>query len=478
VAPPAKPGGGEIAGRGTLPLMPTLEPAPVMLPGQNFATIDTAVGDPVLRPAPRLGSRLWWWAGFTIATFFTAGFVLAVEYLFVAGIGIWGVDIPVAWGFAIANYVWWIGIASGGTIISALFYLTQSEWRSAVNRIAESMTLFAAAAAGVMPILHLGRPSFFYWLFPIPNTMGLWPQFKSPLLWDFFAILAYVFSSILFWFLGLLPDLAMVRDRAVSRRSRIFYGILAMGWTGSHRQWRLHKTAYGLLAALMAPLVVSVHSIVGLDFSGGLLPGWHSTQFSPFFVFGAVLSGFAMVLLLVVPLRRLYRLEAFITERHIDLLVVFMLLCSLLLAYSYLIDALLPFYGADQYERAVAIHRFTGEWAWSFWGAVVLNVLLPQLLWLPPLRLKAWLVCLIAFGVVVGMWLERIMLVASSLYEDFLPSAWGHFAGTFWDWLTLLGSAGFAAAGFFLFLRYLPVLAAFELKEILPPPARHDERGA
>jgi molybdopterin-containing oxidoreductase family membrane subunit len=452
--------------------MAAVEHAPIMLPGQDLATIDAAVGDAVLQPRARLGARWWWWGGFTVAVGFAAGFVLAVEYLFIAGVGIWGIDIPVAWGFAIANYVWWIGIASGGTIISALFYLTQSEWRSAVNRIAESMTLFAAAAAGIMPILHLGRPSFFYWLFPIPNTMGLWPQFKSPLLWDFFAILAYVTASVLFWFLGLLPDLAMVRDRATTRRSRLCYGILAMGWTGSHRQWRLHKSAYGLLAALMAPLVVSVHSIVGLDFSGGLLPGWHSTQFSPFFVFGAVLSGFAMVLLLVVPLRRLYRLEAFITGRHVDLLIVFMLLCSLLLAYSYLIDALLPFYGDDKYEQATQIHRFTGAWAWSYWGAWLLNVIVPQILWWRPLRRSAWLVCVVAFGVVVGMWLERIMLVTSALYEDFLPSSWGHYAGTFWDWLTLLGSAGMAAAGFFLFLRYQPVVAAFELKEILPSAER------
>ena len=441
--------------------------APVMEPGQNLRTIGEAVVEQV---EPRL--RPWWWAGFGLAGVFAAIFVLAVEWLFIAGIGIWGVDIPVAWGFAIANYVWWIGVASGGTIISALFYLVGAEWRSAVNRIAESMTLFAAAAAGVMPILHLGRPSYFYWLFPLPNSMGLWPQFRSPLLWDFFAIITYVSASVLFWFLGLLPDLALVRDRTPSRGRRRLYALLALGWTGSHTQWRLHKTAYGLLAALMAPLVVSVHSIVGLDFSGGLLPGWHSTQFSPFFVFGAVLSGFAMVLLLVIPLRRAYRLEPFITPRHLDLLVVFMLLCSLLLAYSYLVDALLPFYGDDRFERATALHRFHGAWAWSFWGAVILNVLLPQILWLRRLRANGWLVCLIALGVVVGMWFERIMLVASSLYRDFLPSAWGHFAGTLWDYLTLFGSIGFAAAGFFLFLRYVPAIAVYELKELLPPGER------
>ncbi len=442
--------------------------APVIQPGQNLATISGTVADQTLQPK----RVVWWWGGFTLAVALTGVFVLAVEWLFIAGVGIWGIDIPVAWGFAIANYVWWIGIASGGTIISALFYLTQSEWRSAVNRIAESMTLCAAAAAAIMPILHLGRPSFFYWLFPIPNTMGLWPQFRSPLLWDFFAIMTYVISSILFWYLGLLPDLALVRDRAVTPRRRLVYGILAMGWTGSFRQWRLHKTAYGLLASLMAPLVISVHSIVGLDFSGGLLPGWHSTQFSPFFVFGAVLSGFAMVLLLVIPLRRLYRLEAYITARHLDLMITFLLLCSLLVAYAYLVDALLPFYGDDRFERATALHRFTGAWAWSFWGAVALNVLVPQILWLQRLRRNAWVVCVVAFGVIVGMWLERIMLVASSLYEDFLPSAWGYYAGTIWDWLTLFGSAGMAAAAFLLIVRYVPVVAVFELKEILPPEER------
>ena len=436
---------------------------PAMAPTESLDAVGRTVADQVLHPGP----RSWWWGGFAIATALTCIFMLALIWLFVAGIGVWGVDIPVAWGFAIANYVWWIGIASGGTIISALFYLTGSEWRSAINRIAESMTLFAAAAAGIMPILHLGRPSYFYWLFPLPNSMGLWPQFRSPLLWDFFAILSYVIASILFWYLGLLPDLALVRDRATARSSRAFYGILAMGWTGSHTQWRLHKTAYGLLAALMAPLVISVHSIVGLDFSGGLLPGWHSTQFSPFFVFGAVLSGFATVLLLVIPLRRLYRLEPYITPRHLDLLVTFMLLCSLLLAYSYLVDALLPFYGSDSAERATVLHRLTGSWAWSFWGAVVLNVVMPQMLWLKAMRRQLWLVGVIAFGVIVGMWLERIMLVASSLYEDFLPSAWGTYAGTLWDWLTLLGSVGMAAAGFFLFLRYLPVVAMFEVKELV-----------
>jgi len=442
--------------------------APIIGPGETLDTVGGTIADQVLHP----GRRRWWWGGFAVATALTCLFILAVEWLFIAGVGIWGIDIPVAWGFAIANYVWWIGIASGGTIISALFYLTGSQWRSAVNRIAESMTLFAAAAAGIMPILHLGRPGLFYWLFPLPNSMGLWPQFRSPLLWDFFAILAYVLSSILFWYLGLLPDLALVRDRAATRRQQIVYGILAMGWTGSHTQWRLHKTAYGLLAALMAPLVLSVHSIVGLDFSGGLLPGWPSTQFSPFFVFGAVLSGLAMVLLLVIPLRRLYRLEPYITARHLDLLITFLLLCSLLLAYSYLVDALLPFYGNDRFERATVLHRLSGSWAWSFWGAVVLNVVAPQLLWLKRLRRSAWLVCAIAFGVIVGMWLERVMLVTSSLYEDFLPSAWGAYAGTFWDWATLFGSAGMAAAGFFLFLRYLPVVAMFELKEILPPAER------
>ena len=286
--------------------------------------------DQICAIALRERAFLWWWIAMIPASLLTGVLVAAILWLFYAGIGIWGVDWPVVWGFAIINYVWWIAIASGGTFISALFFLVQVEWRTSLNRIAETMTVFAAACAGVYPILHLGRPWLFYWLFPYPNTMTLWPQFRSPLLWDFFAILTYVVASILFWYLGLIPDLATIRDRATTRGRQILYGVMALGFRGSDRQWRHYHATYGVLAAIMAPLVVSVHSIVGLDFAGAATVGWHSTEFPPFFVFGALLSGFAMVLLLIVPLRRLLGLEDFITGRHLDVLCRLMLVSSLL----------------------------------------------------------------------------------------------------------------------------------------------------
>src|SRR4051795_13482971 len=285
---------------------------------------------------------LWWWIGFGISATLLALFVVALGWLFIEGVGIWGIDWPVAWGFAIANYVWWVGMASGGTIISALFFLTRSEWRSAVNRTAETMTVFCVTCAGIMPIIHLGRWWYFYWLFPYPNTMGTWPQFRSPLHWDFVAILVYVAASVVFWYVGLIPDLATLRDRSTARWQRVLYGVLALGWQGSSRQWREYRAIYPILAALMAPLVISVHSIVGLDFAGGLAPGWHEAQFPPYFVFGAVLSGFAAVLMLVIPLRSAFDLEGVITPRHIDVLARLMLTTSLLISYSYGLEIFMP----------------------------------------------------------------------------------------------------------------------------------------
>src|SRR6201996_1471198 len=279
-----------------------------------------AMTDQICGIALRRRPALWWLLALAVTGSLVALLLVAIAWLFYAGLGIWGIDWPVAWGFAIINYVWWIAIASGGTFISALFYLLQVQWRTSLNRIAETMTLFAAMCAGIFPILHLGRPWLFYWLFPFTNPMGVWPQFRSPLLWDFFAILTYVTSSILFWYLGLVPDLATLRDRATRRGQQLFYGALALGFRGEDRQWRHYRATYGVLAAIMAPLVVSVHSIVGLDFAAAQTPGWHSTQFPPFFVFGAVLSGFAAVLFLTLPLRRMLQLEAFITPRHVDIL--------------------------------------------------------------------------------------------------------------------------------------------------------------
>ena len=417
---------------------------------------------------------MWWVVVFVFALLLVGALIGAAGWLFYAGIGIWGIDWPVVWGFAIINYVWWIAIASGGTFISALFYLTGAEWRNSLNRLAETMTIFAAACAAVFPILHLGRPWLFYWLFPYPNTMTLWPQFRSPLLWDFFAILTYVVSSILFWYFGLLPDLATLRDRAVRRGDRIFYAVLALGFRGSNRQWRHCRSAYGVLAALMAPLVISVHSIVGLDFAGAATVGWHSTQFPPFFVFGALLSGFAVVLLLVIPLRRLLGLEDFITGRHFDVLGKLLLTSSLCVAYAYLMEAFTIFYGGESAEKLQYLDKIAGSNAPIFWATILFNVILPQLMWGKSFRLNEGLVSLVSLGAIIGMWCERYAIVVMSLRRTALPSAWGNYSPTLWDWLTLFGTVGLFAAGVLISVRLLPMISMFEMRELIARRAQAD----
>ncbi|PZR83465.1 MAG: hydrogenase [Hyphomicrobiales bacterium] len=432
--------------------------------------------DQICLLALRERAFLWLIVAMIPALLLTGVLVGAILWLFYAGIGIWGVDWPVVWGFAIINYVWWIAIASGGTFISALFYLAQVEWRTSLNRIAETMTVFAAACAGVYPILHLGRPWLFYWLFPFPNTMTLWPQFRSPLLWDFFAILTYVTSSILFWYFGLIPELATMRDRAATRRKQIIYGSMALGFRGSNRQWRHYHATYGVLAAIMAPLVVSVHSIVGLDFAGAATVGWHSTEFPPFFVFGALLSGFAMVLLLIVPLRRLLSLEAFITGRHLDVLCKMLLVSSLCLAYAYMMDAFSVFYGGESAEKTQFVDKVKGSLAGVYWATILFNVALPQLMWFRRLRMNQTLIMLVSFGVVVGMWCERYTIVVMSLRRTRLPSAWGNFHPTFWDWATLFGTVGLFVFGILLCVRFLPVISMFEMRALLQRRPAQGER--
>lgn len=437
----------------------------VVRPGVTPASVTGQVSGIVLeRTTP-----LWWWVGFGLSCGLLALFVVALAWLFIRGVGIWGIDWPVAWGFAIANYVWWVGMASGGTIISSLFFLTRSEWRSATSRIAETMTVFCVACAGIMPIIHLGRWWYFYWLFPYPNSMALWPQFRSPLHWDFVAILAYVVGSVVFWYVGLIPDLATLRDRATRRRQRVAYGILALGWQGSSRHWRQFRMAYLILAALMAPLVCSVHSVVGLDFAGGLTPGWHATQFPPYFVFGAVLSGFAvvLVLVLVIPLRRAFDLGGVITLRHIDVLARLTLTASLLLTYCYLLEVFMPFYRGDRHEITVVLSNFGGTYAPWYWAKIALNSLVPQLLWFRAVRLNRGLLFLIATAVVVGMWIERYVIVVASLHRDYSESSWFPFHPTVWDWATLAGSVGLFLTGFFLALRFVPMVSMFEMGELL-----------
>jgi Ni/Fe-hydrogenase subunit HybB-like protein len=442
--------------------------APIVEPDVTIGSIGDHVSGLVLRPR----APLWWWIGFGISFSLFLVLVVAAAWLFVNGIGVWGVNIPVAWGFAIAEYVWWIALASGGTIVSALFYLTRSDWRSGTNRIAESMMLCAAASAGIMPIFHLGRPGLFYWLFPYSNVMGIWPQFRSPLLWDFVCLLCYILMSIMFYYVGLLPDLATVRDRARSRGKQIFYGILALGWRGSARHWRNYKSVYFIMAAIMAPMVISVHSVVGLDFAGGLTPGWHSTQFPPYFFFGAVISGLALVIMLTVPIRRAYGLESIITEHHLNALGKVMLTGSLMLGYSYLWEAWGPYYGSEIAERTMFDQRVFGFYAPSFWATIALNIAIPQLLWLPAVRRSEVLLFLIALGVIVGMWFERFVIVITSLHRNYMPSEWGNFYPTLWDWATLAGSIGLFLTLFFLILRLLPIVSIAEIREIVDKEKR------
>ena len=451
-----------------------LEPPALPLvvgPGVTLRSLSEEVSARVLSPR----APLWWWIGFATGFVLLLVLLVAVAWLFVNGIGVWGVNIPVAWGLAIAEYVWWIALASGGTIISALFYLTRSPWRAATNRIAETMLLAAAACAGLLPILHLGRPGFFYWLFPYPNVMGVWPQVRSPLWWDFICLLCYILMSIMFYYVGLVPDMATVRDIARTRPRQLFHGILALGWRGSAPQWSRLKTVYGIMAAIMAPMVISVHSVVGLDFAAGLTPGWHSTQFPPYFFFGAVISGTALVIMLTILVRWGYGLYDILTEYHLNALGKVMLTGSVMLAYAYIWEAWGPIYGSDVAERTMFMERIFGFTAPSYWAEKILTVLIPQLLWLPAVRRSPRLLFLISAGVIVGMWLERYIIVISSLHRDYTPSWWGDYFPTLWDWAILAGSIGLFMTLFFILLRLVPIVSLYEVRETI---SEKNEGGA
>jgi Ni/Fe-hydrogenase subunit HybB-like protein len=404
-------------------------------------------------------------AGLGVSAAFTVLFLVAVGYLFAVGVGIWGINQPVAWAFAITNFVWWVGIGHAGTFISAFLLLLRQHWRTSINRFAEAMTIFAVAMAGLMPILHLGRPWFFYWLAPYPDVMNVWPQWRSPLVWDIFAIGTYIIVSIVFWYMGLLPDLATLRDRARTRGKQIAYGVFALGWRGEARHWHRYETAYLLLAGLATPLVISVHSVVSLDFSFGLVPGWHSTIFPPYFVAGALYSGFAMALVLAVPLRAAFGLRDFITERHLAKMGTLMLVTGLLVAYSYGVEVFSAYFGGDAHEIAIMEDRYTGAYAPVAWVVILCNVAIPQALWLGWVRRSALALFALGLVVLVGMWLERFLIIVQSLAHDFLPSSWHLFVPTFWDLATLAGSIGAFALLFLLFLRFLPAISMAELRK-------------
>jgi molybdopterin-containing oxidoreductase family membrane subunit len=438
--------------------------APVIGPGYTYASVTDKISAIVLTTrTPRI-----WIVGFGISFLLVMLLMYAVTYLLAVGVGIWGIKIPIAWGFAIVNFVWWIGIGHAGTLISAILLLLHQEWRTSINRFAEAMTLFAVACAGMFPLLHLGRPWFFYWLFPYPSTMGIWPQFRSPLVWDVFAVSTYATVSFLFWYMGLIPDLATLRDRARHWIGRRAYGFLAMGWRGSAIHWRRYEAAYLLMAGLATPLVVSVHSVVSFDFTIAILPGWHSTIFPPYFVAGAIYSGFAMVMTLAIPLRRIYHLEDFITMRHLDNMAKVLLATGLIVAYGYFMETLMAWYSGNQYEQYMMRNRVFGPYASVYWAVMACNVLAVQAAWFPRVRASVPALFALALVVNIGMWLERYMIVVVSLHRDFMPSAWGMYAGTSWDWATLVGSIGLFFALMFLFIRVLPVISIFELRSLVP----------
>lgn len=439
------------------------EPA-VIAPGHTFASVTDKISGIVLTQKTSLG----WMVGLGLSFTLVMALFLAIGYLLLRGVGIWGVNAPVGWGFAIINFVWWIGIGHAGTLISAILLLLRQEWRTSINRFAEAMTLFAVACAGIFPVIHTGRPWLAYWLFPYPNTMGMWPQFRSPLVWDVFAVSTYATVSFLFWFVGLIPDLATLRDRATSRLRQKIYGILAMGWRGSASHWHRYETAYLLLAGLATPLVVSVHTVVSFDFAVGIIPGWHTTIFPPYFVAGAIYSGFAMVMTLAIPLRAVYGLEDFITMRHLQNMAKVMLATGLIVAYGYMMETFIAWYSGSGYESYMILNRMKGPYAPLYWSLIACNVVTPQFLWSGKVRSNIRALFVIALIVNIGMWLERFVIVVTSLHRDFLPSSWGMYYPTIWDWATYAGTIGLFLALLFLFIRFLPMISIFEMRTILP----------
>jgi molybdopterin-containing oxidoreductase family membrane subunit len=437
--------------------------APLLAPEHTFGSVTDKIASIVLARGLKRG----WIVGLIISFVLVQVLFVSVAWLLAKGVGIWGINIPVGWGFAIVNFVWWVGIGHAGTLISAILLLLRQEWRTSINRFAEAMTLFAVACAALFPLIHMGRPWFAYWMAPYPSTMGVWPQFRSPLIWDFFAVSTYATVSLLFWYVGLIPDLATLRDRAKRRFPQIVYGILAMGWRGSARHWRRYQDAYLLLAALATPLVVSVHSVVSFDFAAALVPGWHSTVFPPYFVAGAIYSGFAMVLTISIPLRAAYGLRDFITDRHLDNMAKVMLASGLIVAYGYLTETFTAWYSGHDVEWFAVVNRAIGPYAPLFWLLIACNILAPQLLWFGGVRQNVYALFALSLVINLGMWLERFIIVIVSLHRDYLPSAWDVYVPTFWDWSTFLGTIGLFVALMFLFIRFLPVISIFEMREMV-----------
>jgi molybdopterin-containing oxidoreductase family membrane subunit len=449
----------------------------LLAPGQTYASVSAKIGDIVLYPV--LKTPWGWIGGITVAGLLLMLYLYSLATLFTVGIGIWGINVPVAWGFDIINFVWWIGIGHAGTLISAILLLFRQDWRTSINRAAEAMTIFAVACAGIYPLVHTGRPWLDYWFLPYPSTLGMWPQFRSPLEWDVFAISTYATVSVLFWFVGLIPDLATLRDRAQHPVAKFFYGALSLGWRGAAKHWQRYEVASLILAGLSTPLVLSVHSIISFDFAVAQLPGWHVTVFPPYFVAGAVYCGFAMVILLMIPIRKLFGLEGLITMRHFDVMSKVMLASGLIVTYGYFGEIFYAWYSASIYEYFLIVNRTVGPYAWSYWALIIFNVLIPQLLWFKRFRTNLAVLLFVSVAINIGMWFERWVIIVLSLHRDFLPSSWDVYNPSFYDWATFIGSFGLFFVLFFLFIRLLPMITIFEVRDLVHKTAHkaHDQKG-
>jgi Ni/Fe-hydrogenase subunit HybB-like protein len=448
-----------------------LRRAPLVEGKNDFASVTTMIARVAENRTPKGWYLLF---GISVALFLNLGAMIG--YLVFTGVGVWGNNVPVGWGWPIVDFVFWIGIGHAGTLISAILFLFRQKWRTSINRASEAMTIFAVMAAGIFPAIHVGRLWVIYWVFPFPNQMALWPNFKSPLLWDVFAVSTYFTVSLLFWFVGLVPDLATFRDRAARAGRQIasrVYGALALGWHGSSRHWINYEKAYLILAALSTPLVLSVHSIVSFDFAVSMIPGWHTTIFPPYFVAGAIFSGFGMVLTLMIPARKWLGLHDLITLNHLDNIAKILLLTGTMVGYAYAIEFFIAWYSGVDYEQFCFINRAFGPYWWSYWIMITCNVISPQFFWIRALRRNPAVLFVISIFVNIGMWFERFVIVCTSLSRDFLPSSWGYFSPTLIDVLTYAGSFGLFFTFFLLFCRFLPILAISEVKGVMPEANPH-----
>ncbi len=451
--------------------MPAAEP-PLITGNQTFASVT----DRISKLAERK-TTLTWLAAFSLAGSVALLLLGSIGYLVYEGIGIWGLNVPVAWGWAIVNFVFWVGIGHAGTLISAILFLFRQKWRTSINRFAEAMTLFAVICALVFPGIHVGRIWVVHWIFPLPNQMDMWPNFRSPLLWDVFAVSIYFTCSLVFWYTGLIPDLATLRDRATTKIRKFVFGIFSLGWRGGNRQWKHFELAYLILAGVSTPLVLSVHSVVSTDFAVSVVPGWHTTIFPPYFVAGAIFSGFAMVMTLGIITRKIFHLEHFITNQHLEKMNKIMLLTGMMVGYSYGCEFFIAWYSGNAYEQFTFINRAFGPYAWAYWIMISCNVLIPQMFWFKKLRTSIPVMFVASIFINIGMWFERFVIVMS-LARDYLPSSWDYFSPTIWDVLTFIGSFGLFLTMFLLFLRFLPVVAMFEVKGVLPEADPHHKGGS